>query len=102
MLVSCHCDVLDCWLFGVVLVSCGCICSVYAWSNAALQCNDAGSMISVVLSYMWFIVEWCSCCCVLFVFRNVAQGVLSQVLFSVACCVKSNLNRNSISSIVLG
>ena len=58
-------------------------------------------MISDVMSLMWFVVKWCSCCCVPFVFRNVAQGVLTQVLFSVACCVKGSLKRSSISSIVL-
>ena len=56
-------------------------------------------MISVVMSLMWFVVKWCICCCVLFVFRNVAQGVLSQVLFSVACW--SMLKRSSISTNVL-
>ena len=74
---------------------------VYVWRNAALRWNDAGTMISVVMSLMWFVVKWCICCCVLFVFSNVAQGVLSQVLFSVACCVKCSLKRSSISSIVL-
>ena len=51
------CWIADCWLKGVVLVSCGCIWSVYA------RRNDAGTMISVVLSYMWFVVEWCPECC---------------------------------------
>ena len=72
---SCRSDVMNCCLL-VVLVSCGGRCSVYA------RRNDAGTMISVVMS---FVVKWCSCCCVLFVFRIVAQGVLSQVLFSMEC-----------------
>ena len=66
-----------------MLVSCRCIWSVYA------RRNDAGTMISVVISLMLFVV------------RSVAQGVQSQVLFSVACCVKGSLKRSSISRIVL-
>ena len=58
-------------------------------------------MISVVMSLMWFVVKWCSCCCVLFMIRNVAQGGLSQVLFWMVCCLKGSLKRISISSIVL-
>ena len=80
MLVSSHSDVMDCWLVGVVLVSCGCIWSVYVWSNAALKCKDAGTIISVVLSYMWFVVEWCpECCSRCSISSIILGGVLCQV-----------------------
>ena len=50
-LLAVRCWIADCWLVGVVLVSCCCVWSLYAGRN------DAGTMISVVLSYMWFVVE---------------------------------------------
>ena len=43
-LVAVTCWIVDCWLVGVVLVSCGRIWLVYA------RRNDGGRMISVVLS----------------------------------------------------
>ena len=69
--------IVDFCLVGVVLVSCAGICSVYA------RRNEAGTMLSFVLSLMCFVLKWCpECCCF-------------------GGCVKCSLKRSSISSIVL-